>query len=543
MFARFSVYDSARMFTVVIAEKEGAERRVTFSEAEVTIGRVPGNDVVLPKGNVSKRHSRIVLKDNRFIVVDLKSTNGTYVNGRKITSPLVVKEGDKIYVGDYVLTLEGAPALDSAKQPSPGMSTVQQEQGARLAPNSTANQQPIDDEELPAVLRGTVVQSSLPAPMPSGAPSGEQAHEDEVAAVAEDDEPEASLDDEHMLPAESELEVFDERSSREQARPMEADASAEQVFPPPMHDEHGREPSAGLLIMPDAPADADGVLGPLEALLADEQVFHIVVERFDRIRADRGDGLKLEEATFGSPQALVSVAEEVLAQSGLPLGTASYDVSLANGLQVVALLPAAASNGAVLSIRRRPTHSDSLATLVEQRVVPLTVSARLEHALENRRHVWLVAPCGLDLSAFFASVVGVYPEHERLALFERAPEVAVGERSTLCIKLGSVPVTELLERVRSFRPDRLAVYDLREEELSAVLTAFAHRAEGNLASFEARSAKDALAAFSRAVGADLALRAASLMLELKRGDDGKAKVCAAYEVELDASGDLTLKQV
>src|SRR3954462_11547164 len=106
------------MFTVVITEKGGAQKRLSFNESEVTVGRVPGNDVVLPKGNVSKRHSRIVLKDNRFIVVDLKSTNGSYVNGGKITSPLVVKEGDKIYVGDYVLTLEGAPALDALKPPS-----------------------------------------------------------------------------------------------------------------------------------------------------------------------------------------------------------------------------------------------------------------------------------------------------------------------------------------------------------------------------------------------------------------------------------------
>src|ERR687898_1369155 len=110
------MYDArALMFTVAITEKGGSQKRLTFTEPEVTIGRVPGNDVVLPKGNVSKRHSRIVLKDNRFIVVDLKSTNGTYVNGRKITSPLVVKEGDKIYIGDFVLTLEeGAGAAMGA---------------------------------------------------------------------------------------------------------------------------------------------------------------------------------------------------------------------------------------------------------------------------------------------------------------------------------------------------------------------------------------------------------------------------------------------
>ena len=93
------------MFTILIQEKGGEQRRMVFNKPEVTIGRVQGNDIVLPKGNVSKRHARIVLKDGKFIIVDLKSTNGTYVNGRKITSPLVVKDSDKIYIGDFVLRI------------------------------------------------------------------------------------------------------------------------------------------------------------------------------------------------------------------------------------------------------------------------------------------------------------------------------------------------------------------------------------------------------------------------------------------------------
>ncbi|MCC6749517.1 MAG: Flp pilus assembly complex ATPase component TadA [Deltaproteobacteria bacterium] len=101
------------MFTVVITEKGGEQRRQDFDKAEVNIGRVQGNDIILPKGNVSKRHSRIVLKDGKFIIVDLKSTNGTYVNGRKITSPLVIKGTDKIYIGDFIISVEepGGAAL------------------------------------------------------------------------------------------------------------------------------------------------------------------------------------------------------------------------------------------------------------------------------------------------------------------------------------------------------------------------------------------------------------------------------------------------
>src|ERR1700733_1072841 len=94
------------MFTIVISEKGGAERRETFDRSEISVGRVQGNDLMLPKGNVSKHHARLLLRDGRFIVTDLRSTNGTYVNGRKISQATIVREGDKIYIGDFVLRVE-----------------------------------------------------------------------------------------------------------------------------------------------------------------------------------------------------------------------------------------------------------------------------------------------------------------------------------------------------------------------------------------------------------------------------------------------------
>jgi pilus assembly protein CpaF len=99
------------MFTIVISEKGGAERREPFDKSEINVGRVQGNDLMLPKGNVSKHHARLLFRDGRFIVTDLKSTNGTYVNGRKISQATIVREGDKIYVGDFVLRLETGAGL------------------------------------------------------------------------------------------------------------------------------------------------------------------------------------------------------------------------------------------------------------------------------------------------------------------------------------------------------------------------------------------------------------------------------------------------
>src|SRR4051794_22622983 len=108
------------MFSIIISEKGGAERRETFDKNEINVGRVQGNDLMLPKGNVSKHHARLLFRDGRFIVTDLKSTNGTYVNGRKIAQATIVREGDKIYIGDFVLRLEtngaGAQPVENATQ-------------------------------------------------------------------------------------------------------------------------------------------------------------------------------------------------------------------------------------------------------------------------------------------------------------------------------------------------------------------------------------------------------------------------------------------
>lgn len=175
------------MFSVVITEKGGAQRRVDFDKAEVTIGRVQGNDIILPKGNVSKRHSRIVLKDNRFIVVDLKSTNGTYVNGRKITSPLVVKSGDKIYIGDFIMTLEegasasppeygASPSFGAPASPSLGGMAAQPPMGSAQPPSpfsSPLGSAPSAGGMMapPLVSPQHAAPAMSPAPMMSGAPA------------------------------------------------------------------------------------------------------------------------------------------------------------------------------------------------------------------------------------------------------------------------------------------------------------------------------------------------------------------------------------
>src|SRR5215468_5768395 len=96
------------MIKLTLTEKGGEPRVLTFDKDEITIGRVSGNDIVLAKGNISKRHTRLTKRGEAGMeIADLKSTNGTYVNGRKIAGPTVVAPSDRIYVGDFLIGIDG----------------------------------------------------------------------------------------------------------------------------------------------------------------------------------------------------------------------------------------------------------------------------------------------------------------------------------------------------------------------------------------------------------------------------------------------------
>jgi two-component system cell cycle response regulator len=75
----------------------------TLAKEITTIGRGRDNDIVLPSDCVSRRHSRLELRDERVYVVDLASTNGTYVNDE--SQPVrerPLERGDRLRVGDTI---------------------------------------------------------------------------------------------------------------------------------------------------------------------------------------------------------------------------------------------------------------------------------------------------------------------------------------------------------------------------------------------------------------------------------------------------------
>jgi FHA domain len=84
---------------VVLAPPESKGMEFALGD-EVTVGRAGGCAVLLTDDTfVSQLHARVFRRDGSFYVEDLGSTNGTYLNKRKVTAPVAIRKGDKIQFG------------------------------------------------------------------------------------------------------------------------------------------------------------------------------------------------------------------------------------------------------------------------------------------------------------------------------------------------------------------------------------------------------------------------------------------------------------
>src|SRR6266496_4051961 len=81
-------------------------RPIPLGAAEITIGRLEDNTVILPHPQISGHHIRLIREKGTYQIIDLRSTNHVYVNGERVTNQLL-KLGDVIRVGPYRLTYTG----------------------------------------------------------------------------------------------------------------------------------------------------------------------------------------------------------------------------------------------------------------------------------------------------------------------------------------------------------------------------------------------------------------------------------------------------
>jgi len=133
--------------------RSGPTPGVTFplDGDQLTIGRDSSNGVAINDAEVSRRHSRLSFRGGKYVIEDLGSTNGTFVNGQRLAGPVVLKAGDVVSLGEQIVLMYDAINMD------PGATVAVSRKSARVEP--------------PPVQASAPLHTSPPAPASYAPPS------------------------------------------------------------------------------------------------------------------------------------------------------------------------------------------------------------------------------------------------------------------------------------------------------------------------------------------------------------------------------------
>ena len=109
--------NSQHQFKLTIKKAGQSDRPLEFSGLETVIGRDPTSDCVVDFSAVSRQHAKIRRVGEGYTIEDLGSSNGTFLNERRLSQPTTLKAGDVIGIGRAVtLVFDPEPAI---RQPTP----------------------------------------------------------------------------------------------------------------------------------------------------------------------------------------------------------------------------------------------------------------------------------------------------------------------------------------------------------------------------------------------------------------------------------------
>ena len=90
---------------IVVKLNDSVVRQVESDKSEVTIGRDPEADIQIDNISVSRIHAKIVKGSNYYLLQDMNSTNGTFVNGKRVEQKYI-KEDDEITIGKHTVMVD-----------------------------------------------------------------------------------------------------------------------------------------------------------------------------------------------------------------------------------------------------------------------------------------------------------------------------------------------------------------------------------------------------------------------------------------------------
>lgn len=131
-------------FRMVMRSGSSAGKEYPLEKSEIFVGRDLSNDVVINDPEISRRHARLYIQGSSYVLEDLGSTNGSFVNGQRLAGPVLLRPGDSVTFGERMnLVFELSDYDQDATVVSPASRPAYDSQGPAQLYNSPPVSTPV----------------------------------------------------------------------------------------------------------------------------------------------------------------------------------------------------------------------------------------------------------------------------------------------------------------------------------------------------------------------------------------------------------------
>ena len=493
--------------------KSGESRPVTetISDGNYIVGRGRAAKIVLPYADVSERHALIVVQNGKARIEDLKSANGTYVNGLPITGIVDLSDDAIVQIGSTVLRLTDDTV--AAQSAPPDTTSAAEPEAMKRAP--AAPHTPLLKIDPQATLRRKVreqIQEELIVRM------------DLKRLTASGIDREGLERQAKVKIAEIVTEVM---KSGKLPRGIDPERIKQEVF-----DEALR-------------------LGPLEDLLADDSVTEIMVNGPYQVYVERGGRLQLTDLQFSDDASVLAIIERIVAPLGRRIDESQpyVDARLKDGSRVNAIIPPLSLVGPSITIRKFAKKKLTVDDFIRFGTWNADAAAFMEVCVKLRKNIIVAGGTGSGKTTLLNLLSSFIPETERIVTVEDAAELKLEQPHVVRLEArpanvegkGAITIRDLVRNCLRMRPDRIIVGECRGGESLDMLQAMNTGHDGSLTTVHANSPRDVVSRLETMVlmsGMDLPSRAireqiasaVDIIIHESRLADGSRKVTAITEV-------------
>jgi len=292
--------------------------------------------------------------------------------------------------------------------------------------------------------------------------------------------------------------------------------------------------------------------GPLEPLLADENVSEIMVNGPEKVFVERKGKLSKTNILFENNEHVMKVIDRIVSPLGRRVDESSpyVDARLPDGSRVNAIIPPLALNGPTLTIRKFEKDPLTIDDLVRFGSLSPEVAEFLRACVMARLNMVVSGGTGSGKTTLLNVLSSFIPNDERIITVENAAELQLRQEHVVTLESrppniegkGEVTIRDLVINTLRMRPDRIVVGECRAGETLDMLQAMNTGHDGSLTTAHANTPRDLLSRLETMclmAGMDLPVRAireqvsaaVDLIVQQARLRDGSRKVTTVTEVQ------------